>query len=152
MRGGSPVMQIRLRTPSAVGAQQFALDAEDIAVAAAEVVDRLDAGLLLNQLAGDLGAHAGAGARAVGDVDGVDAVLGAQFRAGDLAGGVHAARRQNLHERDELARRPAWRRPCDFSAIGTGVMACALAFGSSTVTASFFCKRLQRARLASGSA
>ena len=32
----------------------------------------------------------------------VDAVLGAQFRAGDLARGIDAARRQNLHEGDEL--------------------------------------------------
>ena len=45
MRGGSPVMQIRLRTPAAWRAQQFRLDAQDIAVAAAEVDHRLDAGL-----------------------------------------------------------------------------------------------------------
>ena len=83
-------------------AEQFALDAEDIAVAAAEVVDGLDAGQLLDQPAGDLRAHAGAGARPVGDVDGVDAVVGAHFGAGDLAGGVDAARRQNLHEGDEF--------------------------------------------------
>ena len=73
MRGGSPVMQIRLRTPARVRAQQLRLDAEDVAVAAAEVVHRLDAGLLLDQLAGDLRAHAGAGARTVGNVDAVDA-------------------------------------------------------------------------------
>ena len=47
-------------------AQQFALDAEDIAVAAAEVIDGFDAGMLLDELAGDLRAHARAGARAVG--------------------------------------------------------------------------------------
>ena len=44
-----------------VRAQQFALNAQNIAVAAAEVVDGLDAGLLLDELAGNLGAHAGAG-------------------------------------------------------------------------------------------
>src|ERR1039458_5891552 len=151
MRGGSPVMQIRLRTPrlcapsnslwmprilrsrqqkwltasicigvraharriagdanqvahaQAVRPQQFALDAEDIAVAATEVVDGLDAGQFLDQLAGDLRAHARAGAWAIGNVDGVDAVLGPHFRPRELARGIHPARRQNLHEGDELA-------------------------------------------------
>ena len=98
-------MQIRLRTPEAVRAQQFALDAENIAVAAAEVEDGLDAGLLLNQLAGDLRAHTGAGARTVGNVDAIDAVVGAQFRACDFARGVDTARRQNLDEGDELSGR-----------------------------------------------
>ena len=56
-------------------AEQFALDTENIAVAAAEVEHGFDARLALDQLAGDLGAHAGAGARTVGHVDGIDAVL-----------------------------------------------------------------------------
>ena len=85
-----------------MGAQQLRLDAQDVAVAAAEVVDGFDAGLLLDELAGDLGAHAGAGARAIGNVDAVDAVLGAEARAIDFAGGVHAAGRQDLHEGHEL--------------------------------------------------
>ena len=98
-------MQIRLRTPDRVRAQQLGLNAENVAVAAAEVVHRLDAGLLLDQLAGDLGAHAGAGARTVGNVDAIDAVLGTESRAGDFPRRIHAARRQDLDEGDELARR-----------------------------------------------
>src|ERR1039458_3878885 len=111
MRGGSPVMQIRLRTPRLcapnnslwmprilrsrqqkwltasmpasswincqgrvagapppVPPKQFALDAEDMAVAATEVVDGLDAGQFLDHLAGDLRAHARAGARAIDEL------------------------------------------------------------------------------------
>jgi len=101
MRGGSPVMQMRLRTP-AVCAPAAPIGCQNVAVAAAEVADGLDAGVLLNQLAGHLGAHARAGAGAVGNVDGVDALFGAQLGAGDFAGGVHAARRQDLHECDEF--------------------------------------------------
>ena len=55
--------------------------------------NRLNTRLLLNDLAGDLGAHAGAGAGSVGDVDAVDAVLFAQLRAGDFLFGIDAARR-----------------------------------------------------------
>ena len=93
-----------------VRAEQFRLDAEDVAVAAAEVVHRLDAGVLLNQLAGHLRAHAGAGARTVRHVDAVDAVLGAEPGAGDFLRRVDAARRQNLDKRHESCRRPASRR------------------------------------------
>ena len=105
MRGGSPVMQIRFRTPCRVRAQQLRLDAQNIAVAATEMVHGLDARLLLNQLARYLCAHAGAGARPIRHVDAIDAVPCAQLRAFDLARRVHAARRKNLHERHELARR-----------------------------------------------
>ncbi len=86
-----------------VRAQQFGLDAQNVAVAAAEVEHGLDAGVPLDELAGDLRAHAGAGARAIGNVDGVDAGFAAAARAVDFARGVHAARRQNLDERHELA-------------------------------------------------
>ena len=98
-------MQIRLRTPRRVRPQQLRLDSQDVAVAAAEVVHRLDASMLLDQLACDLRAHARAGAWAVWYVDAIDAMLCAQPRAIDLARRIHAARRQNLHERDELSRR-----------------------------------------------
>ena len=88
-----------------VRAQQLRLNAQDVAVAAAEVKHRFDAGLLLNQLAGHLRAHTGAGARTVGHVDAVDAVLLTELRAGDFSRRVDAARRQNFDKRDELARR-----------------------------------------------
>ena len=84
-------------------AKQFALDAENVAVAAAEVEHRFDAGLALDQLAGDLGAHAGAGARTVGHINGVDAVLLAQPGAFDFLAGIDAARRQDFDKRDEAA-------------------------------------------------
>ena len=103
MRGGIAGDADQVADADGVRAQQFRLDAEDVAVAAAEVQHRLDARLLLDELAGHLGAHARAGARAVGHVDAVDAVLGAHLGARDLPGGVHAARGQDLHEADELA-------------------------------------------------
>ena len=53
-------------------AQQIALDAQHIAVAAGVVQQRLDAGLLLNLDAQALRAHARRRARRVGDIDGVD--------------------------------------------------------------------------------
>ena len=56
-----------------MGAEQLALDAEGVAVAAAEVEHGFDPGLLLDELAGDLRAQTGAGTRAVGDVDAIDA-------------------------------------------------------------------------------
>ena len=55
-----------------VRAQQFALDAERVTVAAAEMEYGLDPGVLLNQLAGDLRAQAGAGAGAIGNIDAID--------------------------------------------------------------------------------
>src|SRR5439155_25604696 len=84
-----------------VPAQKLGLDAQNIAVTAAEVVDSLDAGFALDELAGDLRAHAGAGARPVRHVDAVDAVRLAERRPGDLLRGVHSARRQDLDEGDE---------------------------------------------------
>ncbi len=86
-----------------VAAEQLRLDAQNIAVPAAEVVHGLDSRLLLNQLAGGQRAHPGAGARTVGHVDAVDAVFLAQPRPGDLLGRVHAARRQDLDERHKPA-------------------------------------------------
>src|SRR5581483_436420 len=88
-----------------LGAEQFGLDAEDVAVAATKMVDGFDTGLLLDQLASDLSAQAGAGARAIGHVDAVDAGQGAETRAGDFTGGVHATRREDLDESDKLAPR-----------------------------------------------
>ena len=61
--------------------------------------------LLLDQLAGDLRAHAGAGARTVGHVDAIDAGGLAQLRAFDFLRRVDAARRQNFDEGDEFSGR-----------------------------------------------
>ena len=47
---------------------------EHVAVAAAEMKHRFDLGVLLDQLAGDLRAQTGAGARPVRHVDAIDAV------------------------------------------------------------------------------
>ena len=55
--------------------QQVGLHADQVAVAAAEVQDRLDAGLLLDALGGDQRRDPRTGPRAVGDVDRIDAVL-----------------------------------------------------------------------------
>ena len=122
-------MQIRLRTPAACAPEQLGLNTENVAVAAAEVQHRLDAGLLLDQHAGDLRAHPGARARPVRHVDAIDAVRRAQLGAFDFARGVHAARRQNLDEGDELRRRPAWRRVSTFRPPAPWPWACALAAG-----------------------
>src|ERR1017187_4752121 len=89
--------------PGRMGAEQFRLDPQDIAVAAAEVVHGFNSGMLLDQLTGHLRAHAGAGAGAVGDIDAIDAVFGRAPGALDLARSVNAARRQNFDKRDELA-------------------------------------------------
>ena len=131
-----------------VRAEQLGLDAQNVAVAAAEVEHRFDAGLLLDELAGDLRAHAGAGARAVGHVDAVDAVLrrsGARRRFPGVAstprGGRISTKATNL--------------PCGqlgaqlglFAPPGPASSACAFACGSSTVTG----ERLGAAAAASAS-
>ena len=94
-------MQIRLRTPDHVRAQKLALNAQDVAVAAADVQHCFDAGFLLNQLAGDLGTEAGAGARTIGNVDAVDSGFLGQLRSGDFLGCVQAARRKNFDKGNE---------------------------------------------------
>ena len=127
MRGGSPVMQIRLRTPAACAPSSSDWMPRMLRSRQQKWIHRLDAGLLLDQLAGDLRAHACAGARTVGDVDAVDARVGAAPRAVDFARSIHTARRQDFDERDELARGQLRARACDFSATGTGARACALA-------------------------
>ena len=76
-----------------MGAEELRLDAEDVAVPAAEVVDGFDAGLLLDELAGDLGAQAGAGPGTIGHVDAIDAVRGAELGAFDFARSVNSAGR-----------------------------------------------------------
>src|SRR5579883_1075893 len=58
-----------------VCAEQLGLDAEDVAIAAAEVENRLDTGMLLDELTGDLRTQAGTRARAIRHVDAVDAML-----------------------------------------------------------------------------
>ena len=84
-------------------AKQVGLDAENVAVAAGVVQDRLDAGVLLNLDAEALGAHARRGAGRVGHVDGVDAELGEQARAFNLLAAVDALGRHDFDERDESA-------------------------------------------------
>src|SRR5205807_9851041 len=59
--------------PSAVGAQQFGLHAEHIAIAAGEVENGFYSHLLLHQNAKRQIAHAGGGAGAVRNVDGINA-------------------------------------------------------------------------------
>ena len=86
-----------------VGAQQFALDAQNIAVAAAEVQHGFDFGMLLDELAGDLRAHAGAGAGAIRHVDAIDPGGFAELRAFNFLRRVDAARGQNFDERDEFS-------------------------------------------------
>ena len=79
------------------------LDGKQVAVAAGVVQHGLDADLLLDLDAQALRAHARAGPRRVGDVDGVDAQAMQQPRALDLFGAVDALGRNNLHQRAELA-------------------------------------------------
>ena len=147
MRGGSPVMQIRLRTPTVCAPSSSDWMPRMLRSRQQKWLHGFDAGLLLDELAGDLRAHAGAGARAVGHVDAVDAVLRRSSLAPvDFAGGVHAARRQDLHEGHEFPGRQLGAQLAISAAIGTGGRACALASGSSTVTPSFLLQRLQRAR------
>ena len=86
-------------------AEQFGLNAQDIAVAAGEVQNSFDAGLLLNQGTSDLRTHPRACSRPIRDVDAIDAMFRAQTRAFDLLGRIDAARRQNFHEGHELAGR-----------------------------------------------
>ncbi len=86
-------------------AQQLGLNSQDVPVAAAKMIDRFDAGLLLEQLAGHLGADARAGPRTVRDVDAIDAVFCAKFRAGDFTRCIQSARRQNFHHRHEFSGR-----------------------------------------------
>ena len=74
MRGGSPVTSSTLRTPIDMRAEQVGLHAEQVPIAAGVVEDRLDAGLLLDEHRRRQRAHPRAGARAVGDVDQIDAV------------------------------------------------------------------------------
>ena len=70
-------MQIRLRTPVDMRAEQLRLDAENVAIPAAEMEHRFNLGLLLNQLASHLCAQPGAGTWAVRHVDAIDAVVAA---------------------------------------------------------------------------
>ena len=85
-------------------AQQFGLNAQDIAIAAAEMKYRFDSRLLLDELASDLRAQTGAGTGAIRNIDAIDAVLSAQLAPAISLRGINAARRQNFDERDELAR------------------------------------------------
>ena len=62
-----------------------------------------EAGLLLDLDAKALGAHAGGRPGGVRDVDGGNAVAGQQLRSGQLAGGINAARGNNLNQGDECA-------------------------------------------------
>ena len=112
-------MQIRLRTPGGVRAQQLGLDAQDVAVAAAEVQHRLDAGLLLDELAGDLRAHARAGARAVGHVDAVDAAPAAHSRAPSISFAASTPRGGRISTKATNPPAASFAPSLDFSASGT---------------------------------
>ena len=127
-------------------AQQLGLDAQDVAVAAAEMVHRLNAGVPLDELAGDLRAHAGAGARPIRHVDAIDARLGAELGAGDFLGGVHPARRQDLHESHEL---PRGQLGAQLRFVGHRHFRDSLRFGLGLLDgdAQLLLHRLQRARL-----
>ena len=84
-------------------AQQVALDAEYVAIAAGVVQDRLDADLLLDLHAKALRAHPRTGPRRVGHVDRVDTVARQQRCPGKLLLAIEALGRNNLHHRDEFA-------------------------------------------------
>ena len=122
-----------------VRAQQLGLDAQNVAVAAAEVNHRFDAGLALDELAGDLRAHAGAGARAVRNVDAIDAGAAHSFAPAISLRRIHAARRQNLDEGDELPGGQFGAQLATFRATGTVCSAWALARALPRSRASFFC-------------
>ena len=110
-------MQIRYAHPRH-GSQEFRLHAQDVPVAATEMQNRFNAGLLLNDLAGYLGTQTSAGARPIGHVDAIDTVLFAKLRASHFLGRVHSARGQNLNESHNLpaaSLAPNWL----FSATGT---------------------------------
>ena len=85
-------------------AQKLALDAQGVAVPAAEMKHRFDPGVLLDQLAGDLRAQARARARSVRNVDAVDARGLAEPGAFNFLRRVDASRGQNFNERHELSR------------------------------------------------
>ncbi len=65
--------------------------------------DGLDAGVLLNLNAQALRAHAGRGARRVGDVDSMDAKLCQQHRAFNFPRAVDAVGRYDLYQGNEFA-------------------------------------------------
>ena len=81
------------------GAQQVRLNAQHIAIAAGVMQDGLDADLLLHQQAQRLIAHAGRGARTVGDIDRIHADRLQELRAFQFA----FARRCRAEERS-----PPW--------------------------------------------
>ena len=89
--------------PDRRGAQQIALNAEHVSVAAGVVQEGLDPGLLLDLNAEALRAHAGRSARRVGHVDGVNTQVGHLLRALELFRAVDSARRNNLNHRDKCA-------------------------------------------------
>ena len=86
------------------GAHQFALQRDAVLVAAGELEHRLDAGIE-QELGCSQRGHMGAGAGAVGDIDGIRQA----FEAGRLAQQVRAIerhRRRDLRRHDETAVRP----------------------------------------------
>ncbi len=83
-------------------AEKVGLEADEIFVAAADVQDGFNADGLLDFERGDQGGQASACARAVGDVDGVDAGGGAEAGAGAVFFGVDAARGRQFDAGDGL--------------------------------------------------
>ncbi len=72
-------MQIKFRTPTACAPEKFGLNAQNIAVAAAEMEHGLDSDLTLNELAGDQRAEPGARPRPIRDVNAIDSIFGAKL-------------------------------------------------------------------------
>ena len=99
--------QQQVAHPERGGAHQLALERDAVAVAAGELEDRLDPGAD-QQRRRRKGAHMGAGAGAVGDVDGVRKAAQRQ-RLGDEIIGIAGHRRHHLGGDDETAGREALR-------------------------------------------
>ena len=91
-------------------------------------------------------AHARAGPRPIRHVDAIDALRGAQLGARDLLGGVHPARRQNLHERHKF---PRGQLGAQLGFLRHGHLGDGLRFGLGLLHrhAQLLLYRLQRARL-----
>ena len=85
-------------------AQQIRLDAEHIAIAAGVMQDRFNPHLALNDQRQGLVRDARRSARAVGNVDAIDAHRLQKARAFDFLADVGAFRRHDLDHRDKLAR------------------------------------------------
>ena len=119
--GGSPVMIEQVAQSHGGRAEQIAQHAEQIAVAAAVVRDRLDADALLDEQTRHERTHAALRARPVGHVHRIDARDLERGDALEHSRRVDAARRHDLHGRDELVRARSSPPSASARANGTGV-------------------------------